>query len=65
MLLITLVGLSAPGKVSAFSWAQLTFTLPVVLFSPIVGVLVDIWSRRKVMIWAHVIQAFILSLTPV
>ncbi|MEO0072685.1 MAG: MFS transporter [candidate division WOR-3 bacterium] len=64
MLLITLVGLSAPGKVSAFSWAQLTFTLPVVLFSPLIGILVDSWSRRKVMIWAHVSQAFILSLTP-
>jgi MFS family permease len=64
MLLITLVGLSSPGRVSAFSWAQFTFTLPVVILSPLVGVLVDYWSRRKVMIYAHLIQAVILASTP-
>jgi len=64
MLLITLVGVSSPGKVSAFSAASLTFTLPVIIFSPIIGVLVDHWSRRLVMIRAHIIQAIILITTP-
>lgn len=64
MLLITLVGIASPGKVSAFSLASLTFTLPVILFSPIVGILVDHWSRRTVMIRAHIIQALILITTP-
>lgn len=64
MLLITLVGIASPGKVSAFSLASLTFTLPVIIFSPIVGILVDHWSRRTVMIRAHIIQAIILITTP-
>ncbi|MCX8014774.1 MAG: MFS transporter, partial [candidate division WOR-3 bacterium] len=64
MLLITLVGISAPGKISVFSVASLTFTLPVIIFSPLVGVLVDHWSKRTVMIRAHIIQAIILTLTP-
>jgi len=64
MLLITLIGITAPGKVSAFSGASLTFTLPVIIFSPLIGVLVDHWSRRKIMVRAHVIQAIILVSTP-
>jgi MFS family permease len=64
MLLITLIGITASGKVSAFSVASLTFTLPVIVFSPLIGILVDHWSRRYVMIRAHIIQAFILATTP-
>lgn len=64
MLLITLIGVSAPGKVSAFSAASLTFTLPVIILSPLVGILVDHWSKRSVMIVCHVVQAVILILTP-
>jgi len=64
MLLITLIGITTPGKVSAFSFASLTFTIPVIVFSPIVGILVDHWSRRSIMIRAHIIQAIILLVTP-
>jgi len=64
MLLITLIGISAPGKVTAFSVASLTFTLPVIVFSPLFGVLVDRWSRRSIMIRSHVIQAIILFTAP-
>ncbi|MEO0092053.1 MAG: MFS transporter [candidate division WOR-3 bacterium] len=64
MLLITLVGVASPGKVSAFSKASLTFTLPVILFSPIIGALVDRWSKRSIMIRAHIIQAILLAITP-
>jgi len=64
MLLITLIGITSPGKISAFSTASLTFTLPVIIFSPLIGVLVDHWSRRLIMIRAHVIQAIILISTP-
>lgn len=64
MLLITLIGITTPGKVTAFSFASLTFTLPVILLSPIIGSLVDHWSRRAVMIRAHIIQAIILFMTP-
>ncbi len=64
MLLITLVGVSSPGRVSAFSKASLTFTLPVILFSPIIGALVDRWSKQTTMIRAHFLQALLLAVTP-
>ncbi|MCX7785600.1 MAG: MFS transporter [candidate division WOR-3 bacterium] len=64
MLLITLIGVANPGKISAFSQASLTFTLPVIIFSPIIGALVDRWSKRTVMIRAHIIQAILLAITP-
>lgn len=64
MLLITLIALAAPGRVFAFSTASLAFTLPVIIFSPLIGILVDHWSRRSIMIRSHVIQAVILATTP-
>ncbi|MEO0005639.1 MAG: MFS transporter, partial [candidate division WOR-3 bacterium] len=34
MLLITIIGLSAPGKLLAYSGGSLTFVLPTLLLSP-------------------------------
>lgn len=64
MLLITLIAVASPGKVFAFSQASLAFTLPVIIFSPLVGILVDHWSRRSIMIRSHAIQAILLMTTP-
>lgn len=65
MLLITMVGIANPGKVFALSKASLTFTLPVIIFSPLIGILVDRWSRRIVLFQANFTKAFILILTPI
>lgn len=65
MLLITLIAEISKGKVFTYSQASLTFTLPVLLFSPFCGVLVERWEKRKVMFFAHLIQFFLLILTPI
>jgi MFS family permease len=64
MLLITLIGITVPGKVSAFSVASLTFTLPAIIFAPFIGILVDHWSRRSIILYSHIIQAALLGLIP-
>jgi len=64
MVLITMIGIAAPGKVFAFSKVSIFFTLPVIIFAPIVGVLVDRWDKRRIMTVAHIIQSGILAITP-
>ena len=64
MLLITVVELTKPGRVLAFSFASLVFTLPVLILAPFAGVLADHWSKRKILIRVHFIQAGLLLLTP-
>ncbi|MEO0093624.1 MAG: MFS transporter [candidate division WOR-3 bacterium] len=64
MLLITIIETTYRGKVLAFSFASLVFTLPVMILAPFAGVLVDHWSRRKIIIRIHLIQAVLLYLTP-
>jgi DHA3 family macrolide efflux protein-like MFS transporter len=65
MLLITIIGLSAPGKLLAYAGGSLTFVLPTLLLSPIAGVLVDHWDKRKTIARTHFIQTAILALTPI
>lgn len=64
MLLITIIGLSAPGKLLAYSGGSLTFVLPTLLLSPIAGVLVDHWDKRKTIARTHFLQTAIFVLTP-
>ncbi len=64
MLLITLIGVAAPGKLLAYSGGSLTFVLPTLILSPIAGVLVDHWDKRKTISRTHFIQTTILLLTP-
>ncbi len=64
MLLITIIGISAPGKLIAYSGGSLTFVLPTLLLSPIAGVLVDHWNKRKTIARTHLIQTGIFFLTP-
>lgn len=64
MVLITMIGIAAPGKVFAFSKVSIFFTLPVILLAPIVGVLVDRWDKRRIMTVAHIIQSGVLAITP-
>lgn len=39
--------------------------LPIILFGPIVGVFVDRWDRRKLMITTDVLRAFLIGLIPI
>lgn len=42
------------GSVSQYAWFSVLAVLPYVLFSPLAGILVDRWSRRKIMILSDV-----------
>lgn len=64
MLLITIIEITRPGKVLAFSFASLVFNLPVIILAPLAGVLVDHWNKRLIMIRVHFIQAGLLLITP-
>ncbi len=64
MLLITLIALSQPGKILAYSEGALVFALPPILFSPIVGVLIDRWDKRRILTGVHFAQGALLALAP-
>ncbi|MGQ9677869.1 MAG: MFS transporter [bacterium] len=65
MLLITLIGSTAPGKLLAYSGGALTFILPTLFLSPIAGVLVDRWDKRTTISRTHFLQTALLFLTPI
>ena len=64
MLLITIIGISQPGKLLAYSNGALAFILPTLLLSPIAGVLVDHWNKRNTIARTHFIQTAIWLITP-
>ncbi len=64
MVIITLIGAKYPGKVSAFSEFAITFSLPVIILAPFVGVIVDHWNRQTIMFRCHLFQAILIFLTP-
>ena len=64
MVIITLVGVMFPGRVSAFSEFAIAYSLPVIILAPFVGVLVDHWNRKNIMIRTHLIQTVLIFLTP-
>ncbi|MEO0225629.1 MAG: MFS transporter, partial [candidate division WOR-3 bacterium] len=64
MVIVTFIGIYSPGQIAAFSEFSFSFTLPVIIFAPIAGVVVDHLSRRAVICNIHIIQASILALTP-
>jgi MFS family permease len=57
MLLITVIAVSQPGKLMAYSTGSLAFVLPTMLIAPIAGVLVDRWDKRKVLGLTHILQS--------
>lgn len=64
MLLITVIGMSAPGRLLAYSGGSLAFVIPTLVLSPVAGVLVDRWNRRTTIARTHFLQTAILALTP-
>jgi len=64
MLLITLIAVSQPGRILAYSEGALVFAVPAILFSPIAGVLIDRWDRRRLLAVSHFVQGGLLLLAP-
>jgi len=64
MVIVTLIGVVSPGRVSAFSEFAVAFSLPVMLLSPFAGVLVDHWNKQTIMFRCHIIQTILIILTP-
>lgn len=64
MVIITLIGAKYPGKVSAFSEFAVTFSLPIIILAPFVGVIVDHRNRQTIMFRCHLIQSILIFLTP-
>ena len=60
MLLITVIALSNPGRLLAYSTSSMVFVLPSLLIAPIAGVLVDRWDKRRVLGRTHIIQSSLL-----
>jgi MFS family permease len=60
MLLITVIALSQPGKLMAYSTGSMAFVIPTMLLAPIAGVLADRWDRRKILGFAHITQSALL-----
>ncbi len=65
MVIITLIGVMFPGRISAFSQFALTWSLPVVILSPFAGVLIDHWNKRTIMFRCHLIQSMLIFMTPI
>ncbi|UCD05781.1 MAG: MFS transporter [candidate division WOR-3 bacterium] len=64
MVIITLIGVMFPGRISAFSEFSITFSLPIVILSPFAGVIVDHWNKQTIMFRCHMIQAGLIFITP-
>lgn len=46
------------GSVTQFSIISLFATIPALLVSPLAGVMVDRWDRRRVLIWSNLVAGF-------
>uniref|UniRef100_A0A7C4CCP8 MFS transporter n=1 Tax=candidate division WOR-3 bacterium TaxID=2052148 RepID=A0A7C4CCP8_UNCW3 len=64
MLIITVIGLAAPGRLLAYSGGAFVFVLPTLILSPVAGVVADHWNRRKIISRTHFIQFALIALTP-
>lgn len=64
MVIITLIGVISPGRISAFSEFSVAFTLPIIVLAPFAGVIIDHYNKQTIMLRCHLIQAFLIFLTP-
>jgi len=64
MVIITLIGVMFPGRISTFSEFSVTFSLPIVILSPFAGVFIDHWNKQTIMFRCHLIQAILIFITP-
>ena len=63
--LIALIGVLAAGSPSALAQLAFFFTLPVLIFGPVSGALVDRWDRKKVMVTCDLFRGGLVALMPV
>lgn len=64
MVIITLIGVMSPGRISAFSEFSVAFTLPIIILAPFAGVIIDHYNKQTIMLRCHLIQALLIFLTP-
>ncbi|MEP7344331.1 MAG: MFS transporter [Gemmatimonadaceae bacterium] len=66
MALIALVGAGATANTGGMELAKLSvvFTLPVILFGPLAGALVDRWDKRVTMIICDALRAIMVAVIP-
>ncbi len=64
MVIVTLIGVMFPGRISAFSQFAVTFSLPIVILSPFAGVFIDHSNKQMIMFRCHIIQSILIFLTP-
>jgi MFS family permease len=64
MVIITLIGIMSPGRISAFSEFSVAFTLPIIILAPFAGVFIDHYNKQTIMVRCHLIQALLIFLTP-
>lgn len=64
MAIVTLIGIIAPGRISAFSEFSATFTLPIIILSPFVGVVIDHSNKQLIMFRCHLIQSALIFIAP-
>jgi DHA3 family macrolide efflux protein-like MFS transporter len=64
MVIITLIGIVSPGNIFAFSEFAIAFTLPIIMLSPLAGVVLDHSNKQIIMFRCHLIQSFLIFLTP-
>lgn len=64
MVIITLIAIMSPGRISAFSEFSVAFTLPIIVLAPFAGVIIDHYNKQTIMLRCHLIQALLIFLTP-
>lgn len=57
LLLVHLIGISSRVTILTYAQGALILTLPPILFSPVFGVLIDRWDKRRVFILTRIVQA--------
>jgi DHA3 family macrolide efflux protein-like MFS transporter len=64
MVIVTLIGIMSPGRISAFSEFSVAFTLPIIILAPFAGVFIDHYNKQTIMLRCHIIQALLIFITP-
>lgn len=63
--LIAVIGVLGASSPAALAKLAVFFTLPVLIFGPVSGALVDRWSRKKVMVTCDAFRGLLVILIPV
>ncbi len=64
IVLISLVGAYAHGSPSALASLGVTFTLPAIIFAPVVGILVDRWNRKWILVVSDGLRFVVVAFMP-